>query len=1050
MDYRTALTSKTELRFGPETSFTIRNEIGRGGSAIVYDAYYITNAGDEKTVRIKECYPYDLQLRRDENRGLVCREDQADLFTKAKEQMYSDFRLCNTLFYAQTASDAIINTINIYEANNTVYVVSAWSRENALSNIHTGTLRDCISIVRQTAGVIQSIHEAGYLYLDTKPENISVINSSDKRVSLFDFDSLLPLSALKVLERNSHHRLSYTKGFAALELRREQINKLGPWTDVYGIGALLFSMLFGRTPEAPDCSSGAEYDFSRIPFSEPLPDRLFVQLTDFFHKTLVSFYPDRCQTMAPVLNELEKLETLSDPVYPYLIPTRFSPPVWMIGRDEEESILDEQCRDEDQLNLFICGIGGIGKSTLVRRYLSRHRSNWDSIVILSFSGSIRSTILNDSMLHINGTERLPEEKEMDYFERKMQKLREIILRDHVLLVIDNFEGEHDPELAEILALGCKKIFITRHDLGTLNLPMLKLGPLPDTNDQISLFLHYLESSSTDIQGNEIFPENKMLPLLPVSGSKAKTDSTVLEIISLLSGHTLALELFARQISNSFLSLSEALELLRKQGILHITTDRVDYQRDDQISYEQLETIITRLFETDRLSFLQTSILKALALFPAEGIAGREFMRLAALKNAEELHQLICFGWITRDRERISMHPLIRDVIRNIPQDKQNLTCVKQTLTSLYTDITSESHLEELYAKDLKDIDPYRMVTDHRKLLSSVITARTVLNGLQNDPLWGEPHVQKLLQAMVVNLPKSEDEAILHYGQMLLNFHEHLSSYEINQVIEAVEKVLLQHQEYDAALQVAESAKQYASDDLTMAEYYQRIGDFYDTRDHPGDRKKTQETLDLGIEYARRAPRAERKHILAEYILGKMNTIARRGFGDLDEFDALFDEMKQIIENDCLPYSEIHHGFAITMAFYWGEAEQNREEADKWIAEARIVAEKLFPQGLDYIDNMIVPPAIVYIDIQDFTACEAELREGIRICDEYKELSAYRRKKHDLQRYLLDVYLEGKLHVEAREILKILDRECREYGFPDTVQPEVRDYLADSQKTQNNE
>ena len=161
------------------------------------------------------------------------------------------------------------------------------------------------------------------------------------------------------------------------------------------------------------------------------------------------------------------------------------------------------------------------------------------------------------------------------------------------------------------------------------------------------------------------------------------------------------------------------------------------------------------------------------------------------------------------------------------------------------------------------------------------------------------------------------------------------------------------------------------------------------------------------------------------------------------------EMKQIIENDCLPYSEIHHGFAITMVFYWGEAEQNREEADKWIAEARIVAEKLFPQGLDYIDNMIVPPAIVYIDMQDFTACEAELREGIRICDEYKELSAYRRKKHDLQRYLLDVYLEGKLHVEAREILKILDRECREYGFSDTVQPEVRDYLAD-RETESNE
>ena len=94
-------------------------------------------------------------------------------------------------------------------------------------------------------------------------------------------------------------------------------------------------------------------------------------------------------------------------------------------------------------------------------------------------------------------------------------------------------------------------------------------------------------------------------------------------------------------------------------------------------------------------------------------------------------------------------------------------------------------------------------------------------------------------------------------------------------------------------------------------------------------------------------------------------------------------------------------------------------------------------------DMIVPPAIIYIDLRNYAACEDVLKEGIEICDNYPELSAYRRKKHDLQRYLLDVYLEGNELDKARKMIFVLDEECRLYGFPDTIQTEVRQYLKDS-------
>ena len=78
----------------------------------------------------------------------------------------------------------------------------------------------------------------------------------------------------------------------------------------------------------------------------------------------------------------EKIEKLADPAYPCLISTPFSAPAWFIGRERESRILNDWCRDETKQTLFISGMGGIGKSTFVRRVLSANRQLWDSIVFL--------------------------------------------------------------------------------------------------------------------------------------------------------------------------------------------------------------------------------------------------------------------------------------------------------------------------------------------------------------------------------------------------------------------------------------------------------------------------------------------------------------------------------------------------------------------------------------------------------------------------------------------------------------------------------------------
>ena len=105
-------------------------------------------------------------------------------------------------------------------------------------------------LVKQAAYVLGKIHQQEYLSLDIKPDNILVLDGYQKQLQLFDFDSLLAIQDLrKACEWNgSDVRLSYSKGFAPIELQRSKINRLGPCTDVYGIGVRwMQSMIFQKS-----------------------------------------------------------------------------------------------------------------------------------------------------------------------------------------------------------------------------------------------------------------------------------------------------------------------------------------------------------------------------------------------------------------------------------------------------------------------------------------------------------------------------------------------------------------------------------------------------------------------------------------------------------------------------------------------------------------------------------------------------------------------------------------------------------------------------------
>jgi serine/threonine protein kinase len=92
---------------------------------------------------------------------------------------------------------------------------------------------------------LREVHTRKLLHLDIKPANIYL--RTDGSPVLLDFGA-----ARQTLTTNRPKLAPmYTPGFAAPEQYRDP-DRLGPWTDVYGVGASMFACLAAFAPQAAD------------------------------------------------------------------------------------------------------------------------------------------------------------------------------------------------------------------------------------------------------------------------------------------------------------------------------------------------------------------------------------------------------------------------------------------------------------------------------------------------------------------------------------------------------------------------------------------------------------------------------------------------------------------------------------------------------------------------------------------------------------------------------------------------------------------------------
>jgi serine/threonine protein kinase len=140
----------------------------------------------------------------------------------------------------------IVRVLNFFRANETVYMVMQYERGKSLQDYileHPEFVSEKFirRVFSELSNGLREVHTQKLLHLDIKPANIYI--RLDGSPVLLDFGS-----ARQALNENSAKSApSYTPGFASPEQYFDR-KLLGPWSDIYSIGATMYSCLTHASP----------------------------------------------------------------------------------------------------------------------------------------------------------------------------------------------------------------------------------------------------------------------------------------------------------------------------------------------------------------------------------------------------------------------------------------------------------------------------------------------------------------------------------------------------------------------------------------------------------------------------------------------------------------------------------------------------------------------------------------------------------------------------------------------------------------------------------
>ena len=246
--------------------YTVDAVLGQGGFGIVYRARHKEL---HFLVAIKEYFPTEMAIRSGTEvrvRSEEGRKGFEDGLRRFLEEARALVALRDVSF--------VVECRDLFRANGTAYLVMEYEVGLPLSEVLVQreaagtpfTESDLFAVVIPLVEGLAKVHSAGVFHRDIKPSNI-LIRRADEQPVLIDFGA-----SKQALAVQTKSLAPYTAGYAAPEQVGAE-ESLGPWTDIYAVGAVMWRIVAGgaRPWDPPNPAKAESRLLGIMGTGDPLP-----------------------------------------------------------------------------------------------------------------------------------------------------------------------------------------------------------------------------------------------------------------------------------------------------------------------------------------------------------------------------------------------------------------------------------------------------------------------------------------------------------------------------------------------------------------------------------------------------------------------------------------------------------------------------------------------------------------------------------------------------------------------------------------------------------
>ena len=219
--------------------FKITGIVGEGGFGIVYLAYEATL---DRTVAIKEYLPSSIAGRTGNQSVQVRSQQNSNAFSTGLKNFLREAQLL-----ARFSHPAMVEVHRVWEQNSTAYMAMRFYDGKTLRELRQADGKfDELHIRRMIEPIFDALtllHAQHVIHRDVSPDNILMRGNG--------LPVLLDLGAARLVVGGMTQALTtiLKPGYAPIEQYVDDgTMRQGPWTDVYGLGAVLYYMLTGAAP----------------------------------------------------------------------------------------------------------------------------------------------------------------------------------------------------------------------------------------------------------------------------------------------------------------------------------------------------------------------------------------------------------------------------------------------------------------------------------------------------------------------------------------------------------------------------------------------------------------------------------------------------------------------------------------------------------------------------------------------------------------------------------------------------------------------------------